>query len=517
MKKLAIILAALLLFSLMAGTALAAGADGEYPVAEGVPETFEEALEYYKNGRIGVQTGSTMETVAAELFPEADLQYFSTAADLKAALLGGKIDAFVLDSPVALTMRQEDPSVTYYADLAGAEEIAFAFNRDTGTELCAQMNDFLAGARESGLIDELTDKWFDYDGTEEISVDINSLSGENGTLEVVSEIAYAPFEFFTNSGNYGGFELELLMYFAEEYGYSVNLSNVAFSTVILSISSGKADMAASGLSITEERKESVLFSDPFYTSGGVLCVPSGVKTGGTFLENLGDSLQKTFVTADRWKLFLNGLATTLVICLLSALLGTVGGFGIFSVYRKGNRAFCRVTDALSGIIHGMPVVVFLLLVYYLVFGSSRLDGRWVSVVAFTVLFSFDTADLLTNGSRLVDRGQTEAAYMLGYGERSAFYRIILPQIINNSMPGYIGAVTALLHSTAIVGYVAVEDITKVSDIIRSRTYEAFFPLIVTALAYFLIAWLITALLRELQRKIDPRTRKINIKGENADD
>ena len=64
---------------------------------------------------------------------------------------------------------------------------------------------------------------------------------------------------------------------------------------------------------------------------------------------------------------------------------------------------------------------------------------------------------------------------------------------------------------------AVEDITKVSDIVRSRTYEAFFPLIVTALAYFLIAWLITAALRILQRKIDPKTRKINVKEVQADD
>lgn len=506
-----------LLFQLPLSVFASEDTDIPYPIADGLPGTLAEAIEYFRYSRIGIQTGTSFEGIAMEIFPDADLQYYANGTDLKMALLGGKIDAFLLDDQTMITMRHQDPSVTFYDEYLSSEDMAFAFNKQTGRKLCEQMNVFLAEARESGLLTELGNKWFLDDGSAEMETDILTLPDINGTLQVVSEISYPPFQYYTNSGRIGGFEMELLCRFAQKYGYAVKISDVVFTTVVMSVTAGKADIGSSGLSITEERRDSVLFSDPFYKTGGVLCVPAAAQDSASLLDSLVNGFRKTFVVAGRWKLFLDGMLTTLMISAMSVLFGTVLGFGIFSLNRKGNRAVGILTEALSRLVHGIPVVVFLLLMYYLVFGKSRLDGKWISVIAFTILFSFDTASLLTNGNRVVDRGQTEAAYMLGYSERGSFYKVILPQIINVSLSGYIGAVISLLHASAIVGYIAVEDITKVSDIVRGRTYEAFFPLIVTAVAYFLMAWLFTFGLKCLQKRLDPESRKIRIREVSRND
>ena len=103
--------------------------------------------------------------------------------------------------------------------------------------------------------------------------------------------------------------------------------------------------------------------------------------------------------------------------------------------------------------------------------------------------------MLKSGVGAVDKGQTEAAWALGYSDRRAFFRVVLPQALPHFFPAYKGEITATIKATAIVGYVAVQDLTKMGDIVRSRTYDAFFPLIAVAVIYFILAWLIGLLLK----------------------
>ena len=119
----------------------------------------------------------------------------------------------------------------------------------------------------------------------------------------------------------------------------------------------------------------------------------------------------------------------------------------------------------------------------------------------------------------VDPGQLEAAYSLGYTNRKTFYRIILPQAMPHFMPAYKGEITALIKATAIVGYVMVQDLTKIGDIVRSRTYEAFFPLIAVAVIYFILAAILAFLVNRVELQMDPRRRprKKILKGVQTDD
>ena len=489
--------------------------EGNIILAENAPQSLTEAMEYYGECRLGVQTGSSTVSTAEEYFPNAQISYFTTGSDLKSALLNNKIDAFIYDAPAAKIMYKEDPSFKIYEGNIYSEYFAFAFDKNTGKELCEKMNVFLKEISANGVKEELEEKWINADDSTSIAIDINSLPSTNGTLSVVTELAFPPFEYFQGSDEIAGMEMEMLALFAQEYGYALNIENVDFSTVILSLTTGKADMIASALAITEERQESVLFSDPFYESGPVLCI-SNVSSSGESSKII-ESFNKTFIKQDRWKLFTNGMLVTLLISLFSIVAGTILGFAIFTVLRKGGKVTSFVISLISKIILGMPVVVFLMLMYYLVFGKSRMDAIWISAISFSVIFAIEVSAILCDGNKVIDNGQFEAAYMLGYKERSAFYKIILPQIIINSISSYSSAIVSLVLSTAVVGYIAVEDITKVGDIVRSRTYEAFFPLIVTAAAYFLISWIVTIPVRKIKKKFDPKTRKINIKEDCTND
>ena len=115
--------------------------------------------------------------------------------------------------------------------------------------------------------------------------------------------------------------------------------------------------------------------------------------------------------------------------------------------------------------------------------------------------------MMRTGIEAVDRGQMEAALSLGYTRVRAFFRIVFPQAARHFLPVYQGEFISMVKMTSVVGYIAILDLTKASDIIRSRTYEAFFPLVTTAIIYFLIAWLLTRVLTAIQKRIDPKNRK----------
>ena len=228
--------------------------------------------------------------------------------------------------------------------------------------------------------------------------------------------------------------------------------------------------------------------------------------GSSFWSEISESFRKTFIREDRWKLFADGVLTTLVITVLSVLCGTALGFGVFMLCRNGNAIANGVTRFCIWLVQGMPAVVLLMVLYYIVFGSVSVSGLIVAVIGFTLTFGSSVFGLLKMGVGTVDRGQYEAAYALGHTNRHTFFRIILPQALPHIMPAYKGEIVGLIKATAIVGYIAVQDLTKMGDIVRSRTYEAFFPLIAITIIYFALESLLGFLIGRIRIRIDPKRR-----------
>ena len=176
--------------------------------------------------------------------------------------------------------------------------------------------------------------------------------------------------------------------------------------------------------------------------------------------------------------------------------------------RSRRRAAALPAAAFIRLIQGIPALVLLMVLYYIVFASTRLSGVVIAVLAFSINFGVYVSEMIRTGIDAVDAGQWEAAAALGFGRVKTFTKVIAPQAARHILPVYKGEVISLVKMTSVVGYIAVEDLTKATDLIRSRTFEAFFPLVVTAALYFLLAWILTSLLGLVELRIDPRRRRL---------
>jgi polar amino acid transport system substrate-binding protein len=176
--------------------------------------------------------------------------------------------------------------------------------------------------------------------------------------------------------------------------------------------------------------------------------------------------------------------------------------------RRSRRAAVRgIARAYGKLTSGVPALVWLMVLYYVVFASVDIPAVAVSIICFGLLSAASLAEVFLTGLEGVDKGQVEAALAMGFSRGEAFRRIVLPQAAKNVWPLYSAELGELIKATSVVGYIAIQDLTKASDIIRSRTFQAFFPLFATAIVYFAVIALCAAVLALIGRRMDPRRRK----------
>ena len=478
--------------------------------------------------RIGAATGTTFDAIVLKALPDAEIVYINSAADLIAALEAGKIDGFAVDEPAARQFCRENPRLTVIDEYMDTFEFGFVLPRTAeGEALLEELDAWLVSLKADGALEQLIEKWTAGPEEEKAIPDYDAFPAPKGILTLATEGDYVPMTYYRGSKIVGA-EIDLAARFCEANGYGLEISVMNFDGILPAVQSGKADFTAAGISITDERRESVNFSVPYYAGGTVMVVlkdsltqasDSGQQDNLGFLDNIRSSFNKTFIREDRWRLFVDGVLTTLLITLLTILLGTLLGFSVFMLCRNGNAAANLITRFCMWLIQGMPMVVLLMILYYVIFGSVAISGIAVAVMGFTLTFGASVFGLLKMGVGAIDKGQYEAAYALGYSNRRTFFRIILPQVLPHVLPAYKGEIVGLIKATAIVGYIAVQDLTKMGDIVRSRTYEAFFPLIAITVIYFILEGLIGYLVSRISVNFNPRHRKSAdiLKGVKTDD
>ena len=226
-----------------------------------------------------------------------------------------------------------------------------------------------------------------------------------------------------------------------------------------------------------------------------------------FLSALRTSIEDNLIKEDRYLLIWKGLQTTVLISILATIFGTLLG-ALVCYLRMSPRRWLSVPAGIYiSLLRGLPVLVLLMLIFYVVFASIDISPVLVAVVAFGMNFAAYVSEMFRTGIEGVDRGQSEAGIAMGFTPTSTFLHIVMPQALLRILPVYKGEFISLVKMTSIVGYIAVEDLTKASDLIRSRTFDAFFPLVLVAILYFLVSWILMQLLEELERRMDPKRRR----------
>lgn len=475
----------------------------------------DNPMETLAGKKVGILTGSYFDTLLKKHQPDAISEYFNNFADQIAALEAGKIAAMFNEEPMARIIVRKNSKLRILDVKLTSDDYAMVFSPER-KELCAEISAEIRKMRESGELRKLDAVWFGLDESKK-QLAFQPGPGKRGTLRAAVHVDSEPF-IYSKDGQIMGYEVDLLLRAAHRLGYGVELVVMNAASLIPSTASGKTDLTMACITVTEERKKTVLFSEPTYRGGVVVLVkkdspaPPVLGKVASFVRGLKESFYRTFILEDRYKLVLQGLYVTLLISVLSVIGGTLLGFGVCMMRRSPHKLFSMTARIYIRALQGTPILVLLMILYYVVFGSVDVHAVPVAILGFSLNFAAYASEMLRSGIEAVDKGQIEAAKALGFSRFQVFIRIVLPQAAKYVLPVFKGEVISTVKMTSVVGYIAIQDLTKISDIIRSRTYEAFFPLIATALIYFAIAYCLTALLTLIELKTDPLHRKRRVRG-----
>ncbi len=469
--------------------------------------TETDSLNNFENATLGVTIGSIFDGYSRALYPDTEVVYYNNFSDLFQSLKQGKVDGFLYDKPGFSAVARTDDNLQYTVVPEYMVDIGFCFQKNEyGEQLAAEMSALQAELWEDGTMDALIEKWY---GEKEPTQTLERPDfGENAKPFIVAfDSSHKPFTYMLN-GQLAGLEVEVIYKFCLKYGYEPEILDVPFASGMAGLSSEKFDVASAY--ITAERQKSVNFADP-YMSAQVVMITYEQEDALSPIRNLRKSFKKTVLDENRWKSILSGFYTTLLISFFAVLIGAAFGFLFFllSISRKGWLAKpAKALSAISAfIVRGTPSLVLLMIIYYVVFANRDISGTTVAVIGFSMTFGSFVYTNLKVISSGVDQGQVEAAYALGYGYMHTFFKIVLPQTMYIFLPVCREEILNLIKLTSVVGYVAVNDLTKVADIIRSSTFDAFFPLIIATVFYFVLTWAAIALMHAVARRIDPKIRR----------
>ena len=479
-------------------------------------------LDDLKEARIAALMGSVEEALLEKKYPDATIERYETMTDMVQALKQHRVDGVSVDGYVAHYLNlMTGGGLAVLDDSLGTMGLAAAFPKGDKSGLREEFNHFLKVIKQTGMHQQVVDKWINHCETAKMP-DLK-LPTKGDPIIVATCPTLPPTSYLENNKSVG-LDMELLQQFAIYIKRPIEVQNLNFTALITSLATGKVDMVMSSLIYTEERAQTVDFSDPYMDFDLDVLVRAEDKAGfvkkeanyaakqhydgdqalseedAEWIDSIQESFTNNLLKEKRYEMVLRGLKTTLIIAFFSAIFGTLlGAFVCFLRMRK-SKFLQNIASLYINTMRGTPVLVLLLIMFYVVFNKVNIDPVMVSVITFAMNFAAYVSEMFRSSIEGIDKGQTEAGIALGFSKFKTFYHIILPQAFKKVLPVYKGEMISMVKMTSIVGYIAVEDLTKVSDIIRSRTFDALFPLIMVAILYFVIAWFFGMILDSMGRK-----------------
>ena len=456
--------------------------------------------------KIGAVTGGVYDEVAKNSLNAEPVYYSEISAGIE-DVRKGRIDGYGYDlSAVRVIIGMEGNEDLDYVEVPAEFFTAPMGAISANPDIVKKFNAFLDAAEADGSLREMQERWVRNVPDLDSPMPDIILDGKNGVLKVATNPAALPFSYIGAGATPKGYSVELALRFAAREGMNIEFALLDFGGLIPSVISGKTDFAIANISITEERKKSVLFTDSTYDDqmGIIVLKPGGggaaEKTGGGFIAWMQTGIERNLITDGRWKMVANGLGVTMIIALAAQVFGTVFGCFICFLLMRKNKFVKWIGSLYCGLIHGTPVVVLLMITYYIIFGSADISNVIVAIAAFTIVMGAGIAQNLKGAIDTVDPVEIEAARSIGFSAFRAFKTVTLPQAVRRVLPAYTNGFVELVKATAIVGYIAIQDLTRAGDIIRSRTYDAYFPLLFVAAVYLIVTSICVLLFKSAVKK-----------------
>lgn len=456
--------------------------------------------------RIGVQLGTTGDLYCTDYEKDGSgtvVERYNKGTDAIQALRQGKIDCVVIDEQPAIKFVEQNDGIRILDEEFTNEDYAFVLSKDN-TTLLDQINQALDELKADGTIESIEKNWVGAESELGKSpYEKKDVDRSNGTITIGTNAEFPPYESYSD-GQIVGIDIDIMQAVCDKLGMDLQIEDMAFDSIITAVTSGRVDVGASGFTITEERKKNVNFTESYTTSKQVIIVKDTSAQNSRL--SFADKLKQSFIDNDNYQYLLKGLGNTLLITLFAVIIGILFGFLIAIVRTSHDRngslpllnGICRLYLT---IIRGTPVMVQLLIIYYVILANINTSKILVAVVAFGLNSAAYVAEIVRSGIMAVDIGQFEAGRSLGLNYSQTMRSIILPQAIKNILPALCNEFISLLKETSISGYIGLMDLTKGGDIIRSTTFQAMIPLISVAIIYLVMVVGLSKIVGILERKL----------------
>lgn len=468
-----------------------------------------ESVDDLSGAKIGVQIGTTGDIYSSDYEGDeagTEVIRYNKGADAVQALKQGKLDCVLIDEQPAIAFTEKNTDLAILDEEFALEEYAMCIAKGN-YELLNKVNEALDYLQQDGTIASIINNYIGDDTKGKTPYESpENVDRSNGTLTMATNVGFPPYEYYEN-GKATGIDVDMAQAIADYLGMNLVVSDMEFDSIIVAVQSGKADIGVAGMTVTEDRLKNIDFTNSYTTAKQVVIVRNGSTAQS---QTLTQKFSQVFVEGNRWQYIPKGLLNTVLITLFSGLIGIFLGTQVADVrvaYERNESKGIgvRIGNAISKVyitvFRGTPMMVQLLIMYYVIFGSTKLSPLFVAIIAFGLNSGAYVAEAIRAGIMSVDFGQFEAGRSLGFTYSKTMRYIIMPQAIKNALPSMFNEFIALLKESSIVGYIGLMDLTKAGDIIRSSTYEALMPLVAVALVYLVIVMLMTTCVNRLERRL----------------
>ncbi|MBO5999246.1 MAG: transporter substrate-binding domain-containing protein [Lachnospiraceae bacterium] len=474
-----------------------------------------------KGIRIGVPEGYIFGDSVKRELPKAEAVYFETRDEVYRALAGGMIDAAADDEPIIRAILRSSDIFTLIDGYLEPSDYSLVFPKDEQGELHSrQYSEYIEKLSASGALSALDQKWFGDDPEGRTSEDASLLPAENGLLVFAFDTSNIPFAYLS-AGRPVGYDIDLAIGFCREYGYGLSFAQTDFDEMLRGTAAGRYDAGCGAITITREREEFLNFGAADYSGGISLCtaVPvDGGRAPGPFAY-IRRSFRNTFLEEGRYKLFFGGLLTTILIVVSAVLIGTPFALLSYIITRRTSFFLRGLLRALIWLLGSIPAIMLIIPIYYRYYRDLAHGGIIAAIIGFSLVFAEDVFRIIVRNGKAVkytirfdditddlaaagiDSTETvesaEYAYRLEFIDTKEFFRLLWSENGADIWTDYRDRIISMLKMTSVVGYIAVQDLTKVYDIIRSESYEVLMPLFAVTIAYFLLIRLVTLIFKRL--------------------
>ena len=461
---------------------------------------------------IGAGSEPSVQDAVAEAFPQAEIRTYSSDLTGMLDVQTGKSDAYVYDKVLLEYAIANGMTGTRVLDetIGEAHSIVIPVSRNSNIpNLKSKIDRALEQLQNDGTMDEMYGYWV-HNAETQLPEDTPMVEDANLVLKVGTTGLAQPFTFYVGD-TLTGYDIELAYRIAEKLHARVEFSVYSWGGVTTAVKTGEVDIALTNLHYRPSLVDSIDQSDPY------LIQPIGVMVRAdqekvSFFTSVKNSFYRTIIEEERWKLILKGLGRTLIIAICASLLGCIEGFLLCCLRRNKRKIISNLTLACIRVLQGTPCLIILMLLYYVIFSKVYLPPLVIASFGLSLNFAAYSAETMKSGLDSVPTGQIEAALALGYSPQQVYRKVIFPQGALRFIPVLRGEFISTVKLTSIVGYISICDLTRAADLIRARTMDAFFPLIMTAIIYFVIASLLTGFLTMMEHRYDPHKRPRKIKG-----